>query len=218
MSHKICVVIIDDHPIVREGLQALISTESNMQVVGEASNGKDAIQIAKDMNPDVMLLDLVMNPMGGIEVIQHIKSAGLHVKILVLTSFGNENLVFQAIKAGAQGYLLKDTPPNLLIQAINDVYHGISSLAPSVASKLIQEIKEVPSSVPSETSVLTERETLVLKHVAQGLTNQEIADILVISERTARTHMANILRKLHLANRTQAALYALREGIATLND
>ncbi len=218
MNPTIRVTIVDDHPVVREGLQALIDTEGNMQVVGQASSGEDAIQLAKDLDPDVMLLDLIMKPMSGIEVIQRIKAQGLRVNILVLTSFGNENLVFQAVKAGAQGYLLKDTPPQLLIKAIQDVYHGMSSLAPAVASKLIQEIKEVPSSVQNETGILTKRETLILKHVAQGLTNQEIADRLVISERTVRTHMANILRKLHLANRTQAALYALREGIATLND
>ena len=218
MSPKIRVVIVDDHPVVREGLQALIDTEANMHVIGQASSGEDAIQLAKELDPDVMLLDLIMKPMSGIEVIQRIKAEGLQVNILVLTSFGNENLVFQAVKAGAQGYLLKDTPPQLLIKAILDVYNGMSSLAPAVASKLIQEIKEVPSSVENETGILTKRETLILKHVAQGLANQEIADRLVISERTVRTHMANILRKLHLANRTQAALYALREGIATLND
>jgi len=218
MTDNIRIIIVDDHPIVREGLQALISTEANIQFVGEAENGADAIELTMKLQPDVILLDLIMKPMSGIEVIQQLKARNIETKILVLTSFGNENLVFQAVKAGAQGYLLKDTPPKLLTQAIYDVYHGMPSLAPSVASQLIQEIKEAPMSVSSENSVLTERETLILKHVAQGLTNQEIADMLIISERTVRTHMANILKKLHLANRTQAALYALREGIATLHD
>lgn len=218
MTDNIRIIIVDDHPIVREGLQALISTEANIQFVGEAENGTDAIELTMKLQPDVILLDLIMKPMSGIEVIQQLKARNIETKILVLTSFGNENLVFQAVKAGAQGYLLKDTPPKLLTQAIYDVYHGMPSLAPSVASQLIQEIKEAPTSVSSENSVLTERETLILKHVAQGLTNQEIADMLIISERTVRTHMANILKKLHLANRTQAALYALREGIATLHD
>ena len=218
MTERIRVLIVDDHPIVREGLQALISTESNLLLAGEATTGKEAIRLVDELEPDVMLLDLIMKPVSGIEVIHQIKSLGLDVKILVLTSFGNEDLVFQAVKAGAQGYLLKDTPPKLLVQAIHDVYHGMPSLAPSVATQLIQELQEAPHHATNESRVLTERETLILKHVAQGLTNQEIADKLIISERTVRTHMANILRKLHLANRTQAALFALREGIATLND
>lgn len=217
MSDVISIIIVDDHHIVREGLHALISTEQDLKVIGEASNGDEAIRLVKQKQPDVMLLDLMMEPMGGIEVIQVIMTQETDVKVLVLTSFGNENLVFQAIKAGAHGYLLKDTPPKVLARSIYDVYNGISSLAPSVASLLIQEIKESPTPNLPESEILTKRETLILKHVAQGLTNQEIANVLVISERTVRTHISNILGKLHLANRTQAALYALREGIATLD-
>ncbi|MEL6269707.1 MAG: response regulator transcription factor [Chloroflexota bacterium] len=217
MSQVISVIIVDDHHIVREGLHALISTEQGLNIVGEASNGHDAIRLVNEKKPDVMLLDLMMEPMGGIEVIERVMAQDTDIKVLVLTSFGNENLVFQAIKAGAHGYLLKDTPPNVLAQSIYDVYNGILSLAPSVASLLIQEIRETPTPNLPQNNILTKRETLILKHVAQGLTNREIADILVISERTVRTHITNILGKLHLANRTQAALYALREGIASLD-
>ncbi|MEM6530023.1 MAG: response regulator transcription factor, partial [Chloroflexota bacterium] len=195
MTDIISVIIVDDHHIVREGLHALISTEQGLRLVGEASNGDDAIRLVNQKKPDVMLLDLMMEPMGGIEVIQIIMAQEVDVKVLVLTSFGNENLVFKAIKAGAHGYLLKDTPPKVLTQSIYDVYNGISSLAPSVASLLIQEIKESPTPHLPENEILTRRETLILKHVAQGLTNHEIADMLVISERTVRTHISNILGK-----------------------
>lgn len=218
MTETLRLIVVDDHPIIREGLQALIDTEPGIQIAGAASDGEAAIQLVSELNPDVMLLDLIMEPMNGVEVIKAVKKAGIATKVLVLTSFSEEKLVFQAIKAGAQGYLLKDTPPEDLVQAIYDVYHGEMSLAPTIASQLIMELQEAPGDKVSETHALTKRETLVLKHVAQGQTNQEIADILVISERTVRTHMANILKKLHLANRTQAALYALREGIASLHE
>lgn len=214
----ISVLIVDDHPIVREGLHALISTEADMQIVGEATNGVDAVRMVRELNPDVILLDLIMEPMSGIEAIGRIKTENPNARILALTSFAEDDIVFPAIKAGALGYLLKDSAPGDLLRAVHNVYLGIPSLAPSIALKLIQEIDH-PSGVQSAASeTLTEREILILKHVAQGLTNHEIAVLLVISERTVRNHVGSILSKLHLANRTQAALYALREGIVTLND
>lgn len=209
------VLIVDDHPIVREGLRTLIASEPGMKMVGEASNGAEAVSLAHALRPDVILMDLIMPVMDGLQAITEIKGEDPHVSILVLTSFAEEDKVFPAIRAGALGYLLKDTAPNQLLQAIYDVHRGVPSLHPSIALQLIREINQ-PSNLPPAPDPLSERELEVLKLVARGLTNQEIADRLVISEWTVRTHVRNILGKLHLANRTQAALYALREGIAGL--
>jgi two-component system, NarL family, response regulator LiaR len=218
MTTAIRIFIADDHPIVREGLHALISTEASMIIVGEAANGEDAVRRVRELKPDVILMDLIMGKMDGIEAIERIKLENPGARILALTSFTADDIVFPAIKAGALGYLLKDSAPQELLQAINNVYQGVPSLAPSIALKLFQELHhpEIPTAETNET--LTEREVLILKHVAQGLTNQEIASLLVISERTVRNHVGSILSKLHLANRTQAALYALREGIARLDE
>jgi NarL family two-component system response regulator LiaR len=208
------VLIADDHAIVREGLRALIDTEPGLELVGEARDGIEAIHLASSLKPDVLLLDLLMPRKDGLAVIAEIKQHELETRVLVLTSFAEDEKVFPAIKAGAQGYLLKDTTPDSLLQAIRDVYHGESSLHPTIARKLIGELHR-PSSPPPAGEELTEREVEVLSLVAQGLSNQEIADRLIVSERTVRKHVSNILGKLHLANRTQAALYALRAGIAT---
>jgi NarL family two-component system response regulator LiaR len=212
---RIQVLIADDHAVVREGLRALIISEPGIEVVGEAANGVEAVQLAHSLQPDVILLDLIMPHKSGLEAIAEIKQANPEARILVLTSFAEDDKVFPAIKAGALGYLMKDSLPNELLQAIRDTYRGESSLHPAVARKLVQELNR-PSNLPPAGEPLTERELEVLKLVAQGLTNQEIAEKLAIGERTARTHVVNILSKLHLANRTQAALYALREGLAKL--
>jgi NarL family two-component system response regulator LiaR len=209
------VLIADDHAVVREGLRALIISEPGIEVVGEAANGVEAVRLAHSLQPDVILLDLIMPQKSGLESIAEIKQADPEARILVLTSFAEDDKVFPAIKAGALGYLMKDSLPHELLQAIRDTYRGESSLHPAVARKLVQELNR-PSNLPPVGEPLTERELEVLKLVAQGLTNQEIAEKLAITERTARTHVVNILSKLHLANRTQAALYALREGLANL--
>jgi len=213
---KIRVLIADDHGIVREGLRTLINSTPGMEVVGEAADGKEAIQQAQTHNPDVILMDLVMPKMGGIEAISQIKADNPQIHVLVLTSFSGDDQVFPAIKAGALGYLLKDAPPPGILDAIRAVCRGESSLHPSIAVKLVRELREPPD-LPPTSHPLTEREVEVLKLVAQGLSNQEIAERLFISEGTVGTHMRNILGKLHLANRTQAALYALREGLASLD-
>lgn len=212
-TKPIRILIADDHAIVREGLRALIETEPGMELVGEATDGVEAVQMARTFRPDVILLDMVMPHKDGLEAISEIKGEQPDARILVLTSFAEDEKVFPAIKGGALGYLLKDTSPQGLLKAIRDVYEGESSLHPTIARKLIGELHR-PSSPPPAGEELTEREVEVLNLVARGLSNQEIADRLVVSERTVRKHVSNILGKLHLANRTQATLYALRTGIA----
>jgi NarL family two-component system response regulator LiaR len=212
-TQSIRILIADDHAIVREGLRALIETEPGMDLVGEAGDGVEAVRLACTLEPDVILLDLVMPRMNGLEAIAAITADLPGTRILVLTSFAEDDKVFPAIKAGALGYLLKDTSPRALLQAIRDVYEGESSLHPTIARKLVGELHR-PSHPPPAGQELTEREVEVLGLVAQGLANQEIANRLFISERTVRKHVSNILGKLHLANRTQATLYALRTGLA----
>ena len=211
------ILVADDHAIVREGMMFMASTREDIEVIGEAEDGVQAVEMARSLKPDVILLDLMMPRMDGISAAGAICEENPDARILVITSFAEEEKVFAAIKAGALGYLLKDSKPQALIQAIHDVYRGESSLHPSIARKLIREINE-PQKLPPTSEPLTEREVEVLKLVAQGLTNQDIADRLFIGERTAGVHVGHILAKLHLANRTQAALFALREGIASLDD
>jgi NarL family two-component system response regulator LiaR len=213
---SIRILISDDHAIVREGLRTLISTEPGMEVVGEAVDGVEAVQQACALQPDVILLDMVMPRMDGLEAIKEIKRKCPETHILVLTSFSEDEKVFPAIKAGALGYLLKNTTPERLLNAIRDVHQGKPSMSSDIAKKLMRELQRASDLPPTE-EPLTEREMDVLRLVAQGLSNQEIAERLVIGEGTVRTHVSNILTKLHLANRTQAALYALREGLTPLN-
>ena len=215
MKTTIRVFIADDHPIVRRGIRDLLETEADIQVVGEAANGQEAVAAASKLQPDIVLMDLVMPVMDGLEAIRQIKNELPHTQILVLTSFTTDDKVFPAIKAGALGYLIKDTAPEDLVRAIRQVYRGEATLHPAIAQKLLNEIT-APSPKPPTPEPLTERELDVLKLVAQGLTNQEIAGELVIGVTTVYTHVSNILAKLHLASRTQAALYALREGYASL--
>jgi NarL family two-component system response regulator LiaR len=210
------VLIADDHPVVRRGLRTLLTSEPGLEPVGEAVNGAEAVLLARSLQPDVILLDMVMPKKNGLEAIIEIKRENPEARILVLTSFAEDEKVFPAIKAGALGYLLKDSSPEELLEAIRSVYQGQSSLHPTIARKLINELKRPPELTPAQ-AILTDREVEVLKLVAQGFTNQEIADRLTLSEWTVRTHVRNILDKLHLANRTQAALYALKEGLADLN-
>jgi NarL family two-component system response regulator LiaR len=217
MTETIHILIADDHAIVREGLRALIDTERGMELVGEAADGVEAVLRARSLQPDVILLDLVMPRKDGIEAIGEIKQENPEARILVLTSFAEDDKVFPAIKAGALGYLLKDSSPQELLQAIREVYRGESSLHPTIARKVIGELNRPSENLLPTEEPLTEREVEVLSLVARGLSNQEIADRLVVSERTVRTHVSNILGKLHLANRTQAALYAVREGLAGLD-
>jgi len=209
----ISVLIVDDHTVVRDGLQALISAEPNMHVVAAVGDGIEAVEFVKKLKPDVILMDLVMPNMDGIQATIKIKKDSPDARILILTSFAEDHQVFAAIKSGATGYLMKDSSSEELIQAIRDIYKNKPVLQPEVAKRLMLDIRSQDDQT-SQDNALTIREIEILEQVALGKTNQEIADVLFVSERTVRTHITNILAKLGLSNRTQAALYALREGIA----
>ena len=204
------ILIADDHPVVRSGLRALIGTEPGMEVVGDASDGDEAIDKAGLLLPDIVLLDLMMPGTSGLEAIKGIQKHDCDIFVLVLTSFDQDDLLFPAIKAGAHGYLLKDSSPEDLLRAIRQVSRGESSLHPAIARKLMEEFSgsfhQTNPAIP-----LSNREHDVLDLLARGLPNQEIANSLTISERTARKHVSNILDKLHVSNRTQAALFAVQK-------
>jgi NarL family two-component system response regulator LiaR len=211
------VLVADDHAIVRKGICALLATEPGIEVVAEAEDGREALAKAESVQPDVILMDLVMPCMDGLEATRRITALQPQVRVLVLTSFAGDDKVFPAIKAGALGYLLKDSGPEDLVRAIQQVHQGESSLHPSIARKLLRELSDASARGPG-TDPLTEREVEVLQLVARGQSNREIAAQLAISEATVRTHVSKILTKLNLCSRTQAALYALREGLASLHN
>jgi NarL family two-component system response regulator LiaR len=216
-GRTIRVLIADDHAIVRKGICALLATEPGIEVVGEAREGREAIMQANCLSPDVVLMDLVMPEVDGLEAIRRIAAQQPEVRILVLTSFDGDDKVFPAIRAGALGYLLKDSAPDELVRAIRQVHRGESSLHPTIARKLLREVSH-PSRQDTDADPLTDREIEVLKLVAAGWSNRQIACQLEISEATVRTHVSNILGKLNLGSRTQATLYALREGLASLHE
>ncbi len=216
-SNSIRVFIAEDHAIVRKGIRTLLSLEKDIEVIGEAANGREAVEQVGNLDPDVVLMDLVMPELDGIQAIQQIRINHPDTKVLVLTSFATDDKIFPAIKAGALGYLLKDSDPAELTRAIRQVNAGEYSLSPIIARKLLQELNLSPKRPPTA-QPLTEREVEVLRMVAQGKSNRQIADELVLSLGTVRAHLSNILGKLHLASRTQATLYALREGLASLED
>ena len=216
-ERSIQVFIADDHLIVREGIKALLNTEADIEVIGDTGDGKSAVDEVARLKPDVVLMDLIMPGMDGIEAIGHIKKNQPDARILVLTSFATDDMVFPSLQAGASGFLLKDSPPEMLVDGIRQVYSGESWLHPKVARKVLQELTKTKEEKTAG-SELTNRELDVLRLLAQGFSNQEIADQLVLSEATVRTHVSHILKKLHLASRTQAALYALRKGLANLED
>jgi len=215
MNETIRVLIADDHTVVRKGIRTLLLTEPGLEVVGEAADGVEADALYRTLLPDVLLLDLQMPRRGGLEVITELKQDFSEAHILVLTSSSDEEAVLTAVQSGALGYLMKDSTPEELVEAIRAVHNGRPFLQPSVAFKFMQAMKR-PSTTLEEP--LTGREREILRHVAHGLSNQEIADRLTISERTVRTHISHILDKLDLENRTQAALYALRHGLTNLDE
>ena len=216
MTGPIRVLVVDDHLVVRTGIRALLALEPDIEVVGEGCDGAEAVAEARRLEPDVILMDLVMPQMDGIAAIKQIMARQPSARILVLTSFEADDKIFPAIQAGALGYTLKDFGPAELVRAIQRVYRGESSLHPAIARRVLQELAR-PRQQPPTSEPLTEREAEVLCLVAHGESNQAIAVALEISATTVSKHVSNILSKLHLASRTQAALYALREGLASLN-
>ena len=216
-SGPIRVFIAEDHAIVRKGIRALLTLEPGIEVIGEAGDGREAVRGIARSQPDVILMDLLMPELDGIQAIRQVIARDPEARILVLTSFSSDDKVFPAIKAGAMGYLLKDSEPEEVVRAIRQVHRGESSLHPRIARKLMRELSQAGERPPTA-DPLTARELQVLRLVAQGLSNQQIADALVLTVGTVRVHVSNILSKLHLASRTQATLYALREGLASLED
>ncbi len=219
VERPIRVLLVDDHAVVRKGLCALIEREPGIEVVGEAEDGERAVLLADRLRPDVILMDLEMPGIGGIEAARQISTAAPDMKIVVLTSHAAEEDVFPALKAGALGYLLKHSAPDDVLRAVYQAHRGETVLHPTIARMVLQELHRPPQTRQAATTdPLSERELEVLRLVARGMSNQEIADLLVVGEATVRSHVSTILRKLQLANRTQAALYALREGLASLGD
>ncbi len=210
---KIRILVVDDESVVREGVVAILSYQTDIEVIAEAKNGLEALELASKTKPDVVLLDMVMPKQDGLATIPKLREIVPDAKILVLTSFAEADRVYQTIKAGALGYLLKDATRVQLLQAIRDVANGQASIHPSVALKVIHEIDH-PSEMMYTSEPLTPRELDTLRLIASGLSNQEIAQEMSVHERTVAKYVSNILNKLHLANRTQVALYAVREGLA----
>jgi NarL family two-component system response regulator LiaR len=219
---KIRVLVVDDHAIVRQGLRTFIDLQSDMEVVGEGTNGIEAVELATQLNPDVILLDLIMPEMDGVEATRKILEGVPQSRVLILTSFAEDDKVFPAIRAGAHGYLLKDIQPNDLVQAVRESYQGKAQLHPDVTRRLMKAVsnnaptQEVKlTSVNNDMQVLTEREREVLDLIARGLSNREIAEQMVISEKTVKTHVSNLLSKLGLEDRTRAAIWALKHGLGS---
>ena len=211
---KIRVLIADDHPVVREGLAAMLSREPDIDVVGEAQDGQEAIERIGQLKPDVVLMDLMMPRMGGVEAIKMICERFPAVQTIVLTTYGDDDSIFQGIAAGARGYLLKDAPRDELFRAIRTASRGESLLQPAVATRLLDRFMRPKTETPQET--LTERELEVLRLLAKGSANKQIGVSLTISESTVKTHVANIFQKLGVSDRTEAVTTALQRGLIKL--
>jgi NarL family two-component system response regulator LiaR len=210
------ILVVDDHKLVRKGTRALIEQVDDLEVIGEAADGAQAITLAALLRPDVVLMDLMMPQVDGVEATEAIVAANPGVKVIALTSFGTDDKLLPTVRAGALGYLLKDADPSALVQAIRQVANGEAYLSPDMTRRVLAQYKNPPAQPPAD--ALTERELLVLKRVASGRTNTEIAQELAVSEATVRTHVSHMLDKLNCANRVQATLYALRCGIVRLED
>jgi two-component system, NarL family, response regulator LiaR len=211
--NAIRVMVVDDHAVVRQGIKMFMSLDKDIRVVGEAQNGQEACELTAALKPDIVLMDIIMPKMDGLTAIQKIKMSQPEVEIIALTSILEDDKVFKAIHAGAMGYLMKDTTADALAKAIKSASRGEVQLDPEAAKCLIREVR-----TPESPEKLTERETEVLRLIAKGLSNRAIAAALVVSEKTVKTHVRNVLSKLRLLSRTQAALYALMEGLVTLDE
>jgi NarL family two-component system response regulator LiaR len=213
MADVIRVILVDDHNLVRMGLKAYFSTLPDIQVAGEASTGEEAVRLAADLAPDVVLMDLIMPGMDGVEATRQVKKVSPHTQVIVVTSYHEDEHIFPAIRAGALSYVLKDIDPDDLAEAVRRAHAGEAVLNPRVAVRLVKELRGQRGEKVNAFSELTDREMDVLRQIAAGKSNREIAEALVISEKTVKTHITNILTKLHLTDRTQAAVFAWHEGI-----
>lgn len=212
-AELITILIVDDHAIVREGIRAFLTIQLDCSVIGEAESGEAAVRVATELVPDVILMDLVMPGMDGVEATRQVKQVSPHSQVIALTSFHDDAHIFPALRAGALSYVLKDLPPEDLVEVVRKAARGESVLHPRVAARVVQELRGTRSAAPNPFVELSERELEVLRLIAGGLSNSEIAARLVISEKTIKGHLSNILSKLHLMDRTQAAVFAWKQGL-----
>ena len=215
MSDPIRVLIVDDHPIVRQGLATVLEQQEDLAVVGQAADGEEAVAKAKDLLPDIILMDLQMPKMDGVAAITQIMNDDLDVSIIILTTFATDDYIFSGIEAGARGYLLKDSPPDEVVRAIRTVYQGSSLIEPRVASRLLDRLGQL-SHPPASESILSQRELEVLQIMSTGAANKEIAGQLLIGQSTVKTHIVRIFNKLGVSGRTEAVAEAVKKGIIQL--
>ncbi len=215
MSEKITVLIADDHSVVRQGVRVFLETQNEIEVIGEADSGEKAVEICAEFAPDVVLLDLILPKINGVEATRQIKQVSPRSNVVILTSYHEEEHIVPAIKAGAVSYLLKDVSPNELIEAVKKASCGEAVLHPQIAQKLMKGLRETDANQSNLLDELSKRELEVLQQIAEGISNAAIAEKLFISEKTVKSHVSNILSKLHLADRTQAAVYAWRNKVVS---
>jgi NarL family two-component system response regulator LiaR len=218
MAETISVLITDDHALVRHGIRDFLELQADLSVVGEADSGETAVRIAGELAPDVVLIDLVMPGIGGVEATRQVKQVSPHSQIIVLTSYHEDEYIFPALRAGALSYILKDIGPEELADTVRRAARGESVLHPRVAARVVQEVRGARNATPNLFTDLSDRELEVLRLIADGLANAEIARRLVISEKTVKGHVSNILGKLHMLDRTQAAVFAWQQGLVTRRD
>ncbi|GIV65767.1 MAG: response regulator transcription factor [Chloroflexota bacterium] len=212
-ANPITVIIVDDHAVVRQGLTAFLQTQEDIEIIGEAENGAQLLELLPNSVPDVLLMDLIMPDMDGVEATRRVKAISPHTQVIIFTSYYKDEHIFPAVRAGALSYILKDTKPTDLVDAIRKASRGEAVLHPRVAARLVQEVQGTRSESINPFSELSDREMEILRLIASGISNREIAEKLFISEKTVKSHVSNILSKLHLADRTQAAVYAWNQGI-----
>jgi DNA-binding NarL/FixJ family response regulator len=218
MTDKISILITDDHALVRQGIRAFLELQPDITVIGEADSGEAAVRMAAELVPDVVLMDLVMPGIGGVEATRQVKQVSPHSQIIVLTSYHEDEYIFPALRAGALSYVLKDVGPDELADTVRKAARGESVLHPRVASRVVQELRGAKRDTPNLFTDLSDRELEVLRLIADGLSNAEIANKLLISEKTVKGHVSNILGKLHMMDRTQAAVFAWQQGLVARRD
>ena len=218
MTDKISLLLTDDHAIVRQGIRAFLELQPDLMVIGEADSGENAVRMAVELAPDIVLMDLVMPGIGGVEATRQVKQVSPHSQVIVLTSYHEDEYIFPALRAGALSYVLKDVGPEELADIVRKAACGESILHPRVAARVVQELRGTRTDTPNIFTELSERELDVLRLIADGRSNAEIANKLIISEKTVKGHVSNILGKLHMMDRTQAAVFAWQQGFVTRHD